>query len=123
MQVIIDGVEYVPKESMGIEAHGITYNSIAHWLYNIHSIMVNRWVETLREGKSVDNPESIKLFERVKEFEKFAEEFLGYKESLDNYEYIEIPDWTLADYGKERIKINNDERRTINIGGDKADRI
>ena len=73
MQVIIDGVEFVSKDSIGVEVHGITYDNMAHWLYNIHCILTNRWVQTLREGKSVDSPESIKLQERVKEFERFAE--------------------------------------------------
>lgn len=123
MKVVIDGCEFVPKDSVKVEAHGIAYDSIANWLFNIQSVLLNRWVTTLREGRKQDDPETLKLYDKVKEFQRFTEEFLGYKDDEKTLGYIEIPDWTLADYGKERIKLNKDDRRTDNIGGDKTDQI
>ena len=101
MEVIIDGVEFVPKNSFGVEAHGVEYSSIEHWLYNIQCILTNRWVSTLKENHiPCEDPEAVKLYNRVKEFQKFAEELLGYKDMEQGYGYKPIEGWTISDYGK-----------------------
>ena len=86
MKVIIDDVEYVPKDSVRIEVHGVRYNSIEHWLFNIHAQLINKWVNEYKEG-TVTNKETL---QEITDFENFVEKHLGFKYNEDKAGFIEL---------------------------------
>ena len=92
MEILIDGVKYVPeKENNEIVVHGITYDNVGHWLMNVESTLVNDWVNSLKENEiPQDNPIAVKKREKVFLFRNFCTEFLGYEWDEENYTFKEI---------------------------------
>ena len=93
MQVIIDGVEYAPKNGK-ITVHGIEYENIPNWFYNIHSVLISDWINAIMENggtycKGFDSRLDA-LHDKIAEFERFCEEYLGFKYNKEKYNYEEV---------------------------------
>ena len=90
MEVNIDGVEYVPKDETGVAVHGITYDNVSHWLYNVRTTLVNKWIRSLKEGQVPNTePEQQELYDKIYEFDMFCEKYLGYKYQ-EGYGFVEF---------------------------------
>ena len=93
MQVIIDGVEYAPKDNR-VTVHGIEYENIPNWLLNIHATLLSDWVNAVKEDGGIYckglNARHDALNNRVNEFEKFCKEFLGFETKEGEIGFFEV---------------------------------
>lgn len=87
MEVIIDGVKYVSENDVGVTVRGVTYSSVAHWLFNIQADLINKWINTAEDGKAPAT--DIDEYKRITEFQKFSEEYLGFKDMKEGCGYVE----------------------------------
>ena len=94
MTVIIDGKEFVPKDSVKIQVHGRNFDSVGNWLDNVHSQLISKWHKQLKVGE-VPPPESYKHMQNITDFEDFVRKYLGFKYDEEAFRFIEC---------------NNDER-------------
>lgn len=80
-----------------VEVHGITYDDVPHWLYNIHCVLVEKFIESLEPEREDSNilrqtEKSKELHRDIKEFDAFVEKFLGFKwctEGENKYTFVE----------------------------------
>lgn len=79
MKVVIDGVEYSPKDEKKICIHGINYNDVPHWLMNIHGTLVSDWVNSIKENGGHYEDGDMSLKDRIDEFERLCKEYLGFQ--------------------------------------------
>ena len=82
-KVFIDGVEYVPKDEHGVTVQGITYDDIPNWLYNVRSNLVHDYCEAAKQRL----PSVSEFGEKVSEFDRLCETYLGYKFNNETYRY------------------------------------
>ena len=94
MTVIIDGIEFVPKDSVKIQVHGTNFDNVGNWLDNVHSQLISKWHKQLKVGE-VPPPESYKHMQNITDFEDFVRKYLGFKYDEEAFRFIEC---------------NNDER-------------
>ena len=94
MEVIIDGVKYIPTNESVVLAHGIEYTSIAHWLMNVDSKLVNEWADSLKFSEKGQLPSENRVAEekrkKVLEFRDFCDKFLGYRWDNENHIFNEV---------------------------------
>ena len=96
MEVIIDGIRHIPENQNFTTIRGVYYNNVAHWLYNIHAIMVNKWCDTVKDGENPDDsPELVALLKRIHDFEDYTKKYLGFKYVHEDghYQFVECPDF------------------------------
>lgn len=83
MEVIIDGIKYVPQDCNKVIIGGIKYDNVAHWLTNIHAELLQKWVDKVKAG--VPAP----ALDDVQEFESFVEKYLGFSTPKDGHGFVE----------------------------------
>ena len=93
-EVYIDGVKYVPESEIGVTIQGVTYDNVGHWLMNIHSRLVNKWIESTKSdqestGVGFESVQTRDYMNQVKAFELFCENFLGFEMCRETYEFKE----------------------------------
>lgn len=96
MEVIIDGIRYIPENQNFTRVRGIDYDNVANWLYNIHAVMVNKWFNTVKDGENPDDsPELCALWKRIHDFEDYTEKYLGFKYAHEDghHQFVECGDF------------------------------
>lgn len=83
MEVIIDGIKYVPQDRNKVTIGGIEYDNVAHWLTNIHAELLRKWVDKVKVG------EPAPALDDIKEFEHFVEKYLGFVAPKDGRGFVE----------------------------------
>lgn len=94
MEVIIDGIEYTPKNKNGVVVKGIEYENVGHWLFNVEANLLHNFVEACRiaeiKGVNKDNDELVKsTHDAIDEFEMFCKKYLGFERKGSMY-FFEI---------------------------------
>ena len=91
MEVIIDGVKYIPEKDKTIEIGGGSYESVSNWLYNVRCNLIDKWVAHLKEGQPVnETPEERALYEKIICFDKYTKEFLGFEYNEGYHVFAEV---------------------------------
>lgn len=90
MKVVIDGVEYAPKYENKIQIHGIDYDSVPHWLMNIHCKLVSDWVNSVRNNGGYPENGDKELHDKIDEFEKLCINYLGFERKKGDIGFEEI---------------------------------
>jgi hypothetical protein len=85
MEVIIDGVKYVPQDQNKVIIRDVEYDNVGRWLTNIHGDLLRNWVNKVKEGKPAPA-----LDKEIKEFEYFVEKYLGFISPKDGNGFIEL---------------------------------
>lgn len=83
MEVMIDGIKYVPQDCNKVIIGGIEYDNVAHWLTNIHAKLLRKWVNKVKVG------EPAPPLDDVNEFECFVEKYLGFNTPKDGHGFVE----------------------------------
>ena len=91
MEVIINGIKYIPETDKTVEVGGIAYSNIGNWLYNVRCNLTDKWVNHIKEGQPVnETPEERALYEKIICFDKYTKEFLGFEYDEGNYKFLEV---------------------------------
>ena len=91
MEVIIDGVKYIPEKDKTIKVNRRSYYGIDHWLYNIRCLMIDEWVKYLKEDKPItENPKALEISEKINRFDEYTKEFLGFEYDKEHNYFVEV---------------------------------
>lgn len=88
LNVVIDGVKYIPEDEKLIKVHNLEYTGIDAWLLNIHAYLLDRMIREFaaNPGKALkDIPSAVKWSKKVNEFKYLCEEYLGFKYDYDGF--------------------------------------
>lgn len=83
MELIINGIKYVPQDYNKVTVGGIEYDNVAHWLTNIHARLLNKWFNKIKDGEPAPASDDIT------EFECFVEKYLGFIPPKDGHGFEE----------------------------------
>ena len=89
MEVIINGIKYIPEKDKTVEVGGIAYSNIGNWLLNIHCSLLREWMSYVKKGEG-ESQEAINLSERTNKFEEYTKEFLGFEFNSDKATFVEV---------------------------------
>ena len=91
MEVVIDGIKYIPENDKTIWINGQLYGGVYSWLYDIRCTLLNQWACTVNDNEPANqSPKSLELFEKIRRFDKYTKEFLGFEYDSNRHVFVEI---------------------------------
>ena len=91
MEVIINGIKYIPETDKTVEVNGNLYESITNWLFNVRCKLIEEWIVTVKAGESAnDTPGERALFDKINCFDEYTKEFLGFEYNEDYHVFVEV---------------------------------
>ena len=89
MEVIINGIKYIPETDKTVEVGGIAYSNIGNWLSNIHYSLLREWMSYVKKGEG-ESQEAINLSDKANKFQEYTKEFLGFEFNSDKATFVEV---------------------------------